>query len=86
MESISGIKEIHHLHVWNPSAESIALAAHVTVPDQMLSSADEIATAVRTLLLCRFKIDHPILQFEANGCEGSELLCCLPDHDHSQEK
>jgi len=86
MESISGIKEIHHLHVWNPSAESIALAAHVTVPDQMLSSADEIATELRTLLLCRFKIDHPILQFEANGCETSDLLCCLPDHNHSKAK
>jgi Co/Zn/Cd efflux system component len=41
--SIEGIKEIHDLHVWNPSAESIALAVHITVPDQMLGRVDEMA-------------------------------------------
>jgi cobalt-zinc-cadmium efflux system protein len=86
IESINGIKEVHHIHVWNTSAESIALAAHATVPDQMLSSIDQISTEVRELLLCRFKIDHPIIQFEVNGCETSGLLCCPPENDHSKEK
>jgi cobalt-zinc-cadmium efflux system protein len=75
IEAVEGVHEIHHLHVWNPSPENIALAVHITVPDQMLSSVDEIAAEVRRLLLCRFKIDHPILQFEANGCETASLLC-----------
>jgi len=43
LESIEGVKEIHDLHVWNPSADSIALAVHITVPDQMLGKVDELA-------------------------------------------
>jgi cobalt-zinc-cadmium efflux system protein len=86
MEAIDGIIEIHHLHVWNPSAESIALAAHVTVPDQMLSKIDKIAAEVRLMLLSRFKIDHPIIQFEVCGCETAGILCCPTFNNHSEEK
>jgi cobalt-zinc-cadmium efflux system protein len=79
IESVEGVKEIHHLHVWNTSAESIALAAHITVADQMLSDLGDVSAKVRDLLLCRFQIDHPILQFEAAGCAGCEssgLISC----------
>jgi len=86
MEAIDGITEIHHLHVWNPSAESIALAAHITVPDQMLSKIDKIAAEVRSMLLSRFKIDHPIIQFEACGCETPGILSCSTFNNHSKEK
>jgi cobalt-zinc-cadmium efflux system protein len=92
LTSMEGIKDIHDLHVWNPSAESIALAVHITVPDQMLSGVDELAENVREVLLTKFNIDHPILQFESNTCdEEAQLLCCVvkqkhKDHDHvSQE-
>ena len=90
LESIDGIREIHDLHVWNPSAESIALAVHITVPDQMLGKVDELAGEVRTVLAAKFKIAHPTLQFESNSCNRGQLLCCTPDnghkdHDHEHE-
>lgn len=80
--SVEGVREIHHLHVWSPSPQTIALAAHITVPDQMLSSVDAIAAGVRELLWRRFKIDHPILQFEANGCPASGLIICPMRGEH----
>jgi cobalt-zinc-cadmium efflux system protein len=86
LESIEGIKEIHDLHVWNPSAESIALAVHITVPDQMLSHVDDLAEKVRTILFEKFKIDHPILQFESNSCDDAKLLCAVVKQDHKHEK
>ena len=64
MLSIDNIDDVHHLHVWNISPERIALAAHVIVPDQMLSDVDKLAVEVREMLFSRFNIDHPILQFE----------------------
>lgn len=76
VEAIEGIKEIHHLHVWQLSPESVALAAHILVPDQMVSGIDDLAAKVRELLYCRFGIDHPILQFEAGSCSATSLLCC----------
>jgi cobalt-zinc-cadmium efflux system protein len=86
LESIDGVKEIHDLHVWNPSAESIALAVHITVPDQMLSHVDDLAEKVRTILFEKFKIDHPILQFESNSCDDAKLLCAVVKQDHKHEK
>ena len=85
LEAIDGVKEIHDLHVWNPSAENIALAVHITVPDQMLSQVDDLAEKVRSILFQEFKIDHPILQFESNSCDNAKLLCCVVKHDHKHE-
>jgi cobalt-zinc-cadmium efflux system protein len=86
LESLEGVKEIHDLHVWNPSAENIALAVHITVPDQMLSQVDDLAEKVRTILFEKFKIDHPILQFESNSCDNAKLPCCVVKQDHNHEK
>jgi cobalt-zinc-cadmium efflux system protein len=84
LESLEGVKEIHDLHVWNPSAESIALAVHITVPDQMLGKVDELAERVRTVLAVKFKIDHPTLQFESNTCNDAKLLCFIADNGHGK--
>lgn len=86
LEFIEGIKEIHDLHVWNPSAENIALAVHITVPDQMLGKVDDLATKVRTILFEKFKIDHPTLQFECNTCNKGNLLCRIPENGHENHK
>ncbi len=77
VEALEGIDSLHHLHVWNPSSGTIALAAHVIVPDQMLCQVDESAKKVRELLLTEFNIDHPILQFETKSQEPRDLLCTL---------
>jgi cobalt-zinc-cadmium efflux system protein len=82
LEAIGGIKEIHDLHVWNPSAESIALAVHITVPDQMLGKVDELAREVRLVLSRKFKIDHPTLQFESSTCNNGQLLCCIAENGY----
>ncbi len=77
VELIDGVDDLHHLHVWNPASGSIALAAHVIVPDQMLGGVDVLAQKVRALLLSKFNIDHPILQFETKAYAAKDLLCNL---------
>jgi cobalt-zinc-cadmium efflux system protein len=77
VEALEGIEGLHHLHVWNPSSGTIALAAHVIVPDQMLCQVDNLAKKVSALLLTEFNIDHPILQFETRSYEARDLLCTL---------
>ncbi|MEE9913294.1 MAG: cation diffusion facilitator family transporter [Deltaproteobacteria bacterium] len=86
LEAIDGIIDIHDLHIWNASSESIALAVHITVPDQMLASVDELAARVRTILSYQFRIDHPTLQFESNRCKGGELLCHLSPNGGQNHK
>jgi len=81
VESIDGVEEMHHLHVWSMSSGQIALAAHILVKDQMLSRVDDLADRVRERLLERFEIRHPVLQFETRAYEKTSLLCCAP-YDH----
>ncbi|MBN1382653.1 MAG: hypothetical protein JXA41_13360 [Deltaproteobacteria bacterium] len=76
LEAIGDIKEINHLHVWNLSSESIAPAVHILMDDKMLSEVDAIAASMRDMLLHRFNIDHPVLQFETRHIEKDGLLCC----------
>lgn len=80
VESIKGIEEIHHIHVWELYTNRAALAAQVIVDDQMLSQANCLGEQVRELLSQRFGIDHSTLQFETRTCETS-LLCCLPENE-----
>ncbi|HBH87189.1 MAG TPA: cation transporter [Syntrophaceae bacterium] len=86
IESLEGVKEIHHLHVWNISSEGVALVAHVVVMDQMLSRVEEIAGKIRYLLLNRFAIDHPVLQFETRTCEGTGLFCFSVNNSMQEDK
>ncbi len=76
VEAIGGIREMHHLHVWQLSPESVALAAHIIVPDQMVSRIDTLALEIGKFLACRFKIDHATLQFETKSSDMTSLLCC----------
>lgn len=78
LEATAGVKEVHHLHIWSLSDESIALAAHIVTGDKMLSEVDDIAASVREMLLCKFNIDHPVLQFESRHTEDSDMFCYRP--------
>ncbi len=86
IETIQGVEEIHHLHVWNIASEGVALIVHVVVADQMLSKVDEIAAQVRNLLLCNFAIDHPVLQFEARTCDATGNVCYPVENSSGKTK
>lgn len=73
--TLENVKDVHHIHVWTMSPGNVAIAAHIIVPDQLLSNVDELAAKVRELLFCQFDIDHPILQFETQRYEETDILC-----------
>jgi len=73
MCEVSGVIEVHDLHVWSLSSASRALSAHLVIEgDPMLSAAAKTLATTRTLLLDRFNIDHATMELEANSCEGGE--------------
>lgn len=75
LEGMEGVHGVHHLHAWNISEQSVALTGHIVVPDQMLSSTENLAGLIRERLFHRFAIDHPVLQFETRPCGHGALLC-----------
>ncbi len=77
LQEIPGVCGVHYLHAWNVSSASIAFSCHVEVADQPLSRTEPLAEEIRHELFHRFRIDHPILQFETAQCGNGSMLCEL---------
>ncbi len=75
IESIDGVQGIHYLHAWSVGGRSVAMTCHVVVPDQPISATENISVKIARLLMEKFDIDHPVLQFETRECGTGELLC-----------
>jgi cobalt-zinc-cadmium efflux system protein len=62
-----GVTNVHDLHIWALSTTSVALTAHLVVPDR---EAEEVLLGSLTpMLKQRFRIDHATLQIERDRCE-----------------
>ena len=69
MESISGVLNVHDLHVWNIGSQSRALASHVTIDDIPPSESTAILSKLNHVLKDHFDICHTTIQFENRNCE-----------------
>ncbi len=65
MESIDGVIEVHHLHIWAISTTETALTAHIVVYD--ITDADEIRNRTNETLAL-LGIGHTTLQTESVHC------------------
>jgi len=75
LEKCTGIRGVHHLHVWNISSSSVGFSCHVVVADISVRETETLGQEVRALLRHDFNIDHAILQFETSVCGNGYLLC-----------
>jgi cobalt-zinc-cadmium efflux system protein len=80
LQSIEGVVEIHHLHLWELDEEHRALEAHVVVDDAHLARWSEIKREIKLRLAERYHIHHSTVEFES----PSEAACqpCPPAGRH----
>jgi cobalt-zinc-cadmium efflux system protein len=62
-----GVTDVHDLHIWALSTTSVALTAHLVVPDR--ESDDALLGSLTPILKERFRIDHATLQIERDRCD-----------------
>jgi len=62
-----GVTDVHDLHIWALSTTSIALTAHLVVPDR--GAEDALLISLTPDLKRRFQIQHATLQIERDRCE-----------------
>jgi cobalt-zinc-cadmium efflux system protein len=62
-----GVTDVHDLHIWALSTTSVALTAHLVVPDR--GKEDALLAALTPNLKRRFQIHHATLQIERDRCE-----------------
>lgn len=75
MKKVSGVSQVHDLHVWTVAPGYIALSAHVTVADQSISQTAEMMTALKETLHEGFEILHTTIQLECENCGQGTVLC-----------
>jgi cobalt-zinc-cadmium efflux system protein len=66
--SLSGVTDLHHLHIWSLSTTQCALTVHLVKP--ATEGDDEILQTVNHELSERFGISHATIQFERHKPDG----------------
>jgi cobalt-zinc-cadmium efflux system protein len=67
LAGLSGVTEVHDLHIWSMSTTEVALTAHLVRPQAGLD--DDLLAAAAHELEHRFGIHHATLQIESGACE-----------------
>lgn len=74
MKSVTGVRNVHHLHVWSICSHITALSAHIDVePDYRLRQS-EIIGNLEVLLDQEFHINHTTLQGECSKCSTGPVI------------
>jgi cobalt-zinc-cadmium efflux system protein len=99
MLHITGVQDVHDLHVWCIASGMYALSCHAQIDDLPLSRSAPILSSLEELLLEKYGIGHTAIQFESRPhqghcCPEDGLYCQLKvlreqhdhDHDHDHER
>jgi len=90
MRKITGVSDVHDLHLWSIGSENHALSAHVKIADMATSESDTILREINERLGQGFGIHHTTIQLEHVVCETAHG-CVIAvreeehiDHDHAR--
>jgi cobalt-zinc-cadmium efflux system protein len=80
VKKITGVEDIHEVHIWTLTSGIYALSAHLKIADQTVNESCDIVTRVNEVLEHDFNISHTTLQMECDSCPTG-LVCSLPNHN-----
>ena len=79
---VSGVLDVHDLHIWSLGSNAHALSCHVLIDDMPPSESDSILRHVNRVLDDRFRIHHTTVQFEHVRCALAAESCTMARHEH----
>src|SRR5580692_11047763 len=65
--TVSGVQEVHDVHIWSLGGGHNALSLHARVPDMHLDQCERLLRAIQEKAAKEFKIDHTTVQLERAG-------------------
>ncbi len=68
---VTGVEDMHEIHIWTITSGVYALSAHLKITDQKVSQSADILTLVNKILASEFNITHTTLQLECYNCTTS---------------
>jgi cobalt-zinc-cadmium efflux system protein len=77
LKDVQGVRDVHHLHVWQIDEDLRALEAHILIGHEDTGRMEHIKRSIKNRLREQFGIAHSTLEFEL--CNGA---CAESTHDH----
>ena len=75
INQMQGIKNVHHVHIWQLNEEEIHLEAHIDFEhDIKLSEFDVILEAIEQKVLQDYGINHVNIQPEYGKCDSKKII------------
>jgi len=74
VESIDGVNNLHHVHLWRLDEHDIFLEAHIDVQDMSVSETTTILNKLENELREHFGVTHTTIQFECNHCKTQAMV------------
>ncbi|MFO7800351.1 cation diffusion facilitator family transporter [Rhodohalobacter sp.] len=71
LESVSNVKDVHHIHVWKIDEHHKMLECHVYIDESQSNKIEKIKSELKDRLSDRFDITHSAIEFELKPCESS---------------
>jgi cobalt-zinc-cadmium efflux system protein len=75
--AVPGVLGTHDLHVWTVGSGIVACSCHIVVPEQSVSSGQQVLHAVAVMLRQQFRVAHTTIQVEVEGCAHDTLYCTM---------
>lgn len=74
IEGLSGVTDVHHIHLWSLTEEIIHFEGHVSIQACDLGNMEDIKRKIKALLKEEFNISHSTIEFETEHCLSSNTL------------
>jgi len=75
IKGVTGVLDVHDLHVWMVGPGVIACSCHIVVAEQSVREGQQVLRAVAHDLEYEFRITHATIQVEVEGCEADDMYC-----------
>lgn len=77
IESVSGVKNVHDLHIWAVEPRLIMLTCHVLTDGAHATGAQGLLTVIQARIASDFGITHMTIQVETECCDPDDVHCDL---------
>jgi cobalt-zinc-cadmium efflux system protein len=75
IKGVTGVLDVHDLHVWMVGPGVVACSCHILVAEQSIREGQQVLRAVVHDIEHRFHITHTTVQIEVEGCEVDDMYC-----------
>ena len=85
IKGVTGVIDVHDLHVWTVGPGVVACSCHIVVAEQSVREGQQVLRAVVHDVEHRFKITHTTVQVEVEGCEADDMYCTARPAAHGHQ-